>query len=102
MKGNISLLKAIKLVHYIFIYLFVYLSLVHDLSKMFSHETKFLANSMKIYPIKLILFLRLIDKIETIIETMTKVADQNYSSTKANSYHTLIIVYSLYTHYHVN
>ena len=47
---------------------------------------------MKIYPIKLILFLRLIDKIETIIETMTKVADQNYSSTKGNSYHTLIIV----------
>ena len=57
---------------------------------------------MKIYPIKLILFLRLIDKIETIIETMTKVADQNYSSTKGNRYHTLIIVYSSYTHYHVN
>ena len=57
---------------------------------------------MKIYPIKLILFLRLIDKIETIIETMTKVAYQNYSSTKGNSYHTFIIVYSSYTHYHVN
>ena len=57
---------------------------------------------MEIYPIKLILFLRLIDKIETIIETMTKVADQNYSYTKGNSYHTLIIVYSSYTHYHVN
>ena len=98
MKGTITLLKAIKLVHY----LFIYLSLVHDLRKMFSHETKFLANSMKIYTIKLILFLRLIDKIETIIETMTKVANQNYSSTKGNSYHTLIIVYSSYTHYHVN
>jgi len=44
----------------------------------------------------------LIGKIETIIETMTKVADQNYSSTKGNSYRTLIIVYLSYAHFHVN
>jgi len=39
----------------------------------------------------------LIDKIETIIETMTKIADQNNSSTKGNSYHTFIIIHSSYT-----
>ena len=36
------------------------------------------------------------------IETMTKIADQDYSSTKDNSYHTFTIIHSSYTYYHVN